>query len=412
MTKIRNCPGSGDSKIGGYAGPVDGHGRNSGTRKSPDAFSGASPPAGSACFSVNTCPQKRKGRSAVSFILAVFLCFSLFFTYEIEIGSVFNNFQTIGNVTERPVQAPAAEPVKAKEPWFGTLGDGKFQWRDIVSAMALPFAVFTSCKTEDAANQAPTADAGSNQNVTLASNLTVTLNGTQSTDPDDGIASYAWTCLSYTKHADVLTPYTKEQVTALITATDTDGKVTLALRKAGTYTFQLTVTDKSDVSATSNVTVTVNPLEDTRDIGVTFAPLGINPTVINLTPIYTPVNGWGSFGASDIRFEISDNKDNDNSKFTDGKIDASKALELYNGTWPWPPPLFIQVFYDNDDNKLGEYSFFAGDRWGDAGYFDRIHEDTNNNMVFGSEDQAISALPPPNASPLVLQLSKTTAELP
>ena len=156
----------------------------------------------------------------------------------------------------------------------------------------------------------------------------------------------------------------------------------------------------------------VDPLEDTRDIGVTFAPLGTNPTVIDLTPTYTPVNGWGSFSASDIRFEISDNKGNNNSKFTGGKIDISKAIELYNDSWPWPPPLFTQVFYDNDDNKLGEYSFFAGDSDG-VDYFDRIREDTNNNGTYQSAiDQAIASLPPPNASPLVLKLSKTTAELP
>lgn len=42
MTKIRNCPGSGNSKIGGFAGPVrKGH---RGARKSPEAFYGASTP--------------------------------------------------------------------------------------------------------------------------------------------------------------------------------------------------------------------------------------------------------------------------------------------------------------------------------------------------------------------------------
>lgn len=42
MTKIRNINVSGRSKIGCYAGPVE-HGRG-GSRKSPDSFSGASPP--------------------------------------------------------------------------------------------------------------------------------------------------------------------------------------------------------------------------------------------------------------------------------------------------------------------------------------------------------------------------------
>jgi hypothetical protein len=42
MTKIRNINVSGTSKIGCYAGPVE-YGRG-GSRKSPDSFSGASPP--------------------------------------------------------------------------------------------------------------------------------------------------------------------------------------------------------------------------------------------------------------------------------------------------------------------------------------------------------------------------------
>src|SRR6187397_480157 len=40
-------------------------------------------------------------------------------------------------------------------------------------------------------NTAPIANAGSNQTVT--SGVTVTLNGTASSDPDGTIASYAWT---------------------------------------------------------------------------------------------------------------------------------------------------------------------------------------------------------------------------
>jgi len=72
MSKIRNCPGSADSKIGGYAGPVGGHGRNSGTRKSPDAFSGASPPEGNFGFSLSSCSQNYSGFSAFYFYLAIF----------------------------------------------------------------------------------------------------------------------------------------------------------------------------------------------------------------------------------------------------------------------------------------------------------------------------------------------------
>ncbi|MDR2719065.1 MAG: hypothetical protein LBB89_13505 [Treponema sp.] len=128
--------------------------------------------------------------------------------------------------------------------------------------------------------------------------------------------------------------------------------------------------------------------------------------MINLNPIYTPTGGWDTnFSAGNIRFEIKDDRGNDNSKFPDGTLDLSRAVELYSDTWPWVPPLFTQTFYDNDDNKLGEYSFFAGDRFAD-GYFGYIREDTNKDGVYGPEDQAISSLPPPNASPLILTLRK------
>jgi hypothetical protein len=153
------------------------------------------------------------------------------------------------------------------------------------------------------------------------------------------------------------------------------------------------------------------PVTVTKNVTVTFAPFGVNPTVINLNPIYMPTDGWDSnFNASDIRFEIKDDRGNGNSKFSDGKIDISKVSELYgNSSWPWPMPLYTQIFYDAANNKLGGYTFLAGDRYG-AGYFDRIHEDTNNDGVLDAGDQTILSLPPPNASPLVLQLSKTVTK--
>jgi len=84
MTKIRNCQGSGNNKIGGYAGPVE-YGRG-GSRKTPESFSGSSPPAGSACFSVNSCLQKSNGSSALSFILTVFLCLMAIFAATTTLG--------------------------------------------------------------------------------------------------------------------------------------------------------------------------------------------------------------------------------------------------------------------------------------------------------------------------------------
>jgi len=350
MTKIRNCPGSGDCKIGGYAGPVDGNGRSSGTRKSPDAFSGASPPAGSAGFSVNTCPQKHKSISAVSFILAVFLCFSLFFTYEIEIGSVFNNFQTIGNVTERPVQAPAAEPVKAKEPWFGTLGDGKFQWRDIVSAMALPFAVFTSCKTEDAANQAPTANAGSAATIKLPT-TTYTLNGS-GTDPEDGTnVTYAWTIAG--KPNGAANPTFSDAAKANPTVS--------GLNTVGDYTFQLIVTDTAgQASAPATVKIEVlqaDPITVTKNIeaNLTFTP----GTTMNFTPTgYTPIasedSDWQDhFSAAGITYTLTDNLGNswNSAEGFNGMVSVGDGPYANSTTYT-----FTQTFKLNDTTTIGSHT--------------------------------------------------------
>ncbi|MDD2900329.1 MAG: hypothetical protein PHI31_16665, partial [Desulfuromonadaceae bacterium] len=89
-------------------------------------------------------------------------------------------------------------------------------------------------------NQLPTANAGSNQTVTLQSGQTttsVTLTGS-GTDPDGTIASYSWS--GTPTPAAVASP-----------------SVTLGV---GTYTFTLIVTDNQGAqSVPSSVTITVNP---------------------------------------------------------------------------------------------------------------------------------------------------------
>ncbi|ELR73352.1 PKD domain containing protein [Fulvivirga imtechensis AK7] len=88
----------------------------------------------------------------------------------------------------------------------------------------------------------PTANAGPDQAITLPTN-TVVLSGSGS-DPDGTISSYAWTQIS--GPAATLT----NQNTATLTASDL---------VQGIYTFRLTVTDDSGISASDDVAVTVNP---------------------------------------------------------------------------------------------------------------------------------------------------------
>ncbi len=93
-----------------------------------------------------------------------------------------------------------------------------------------------------AANQPPTANAGSNVTLTLPTNST-TLLGSGS-DPDGTIASYAWTRVSGPA------TYTLGSANSATT--------TLTNLVQGTYVFRLTVTDNGGATGTATVTVTVN----------------------------------------------------------------------------------------------------------------------------------------------------------
>lgn len=105
-----------------------------------------------------------------------------------------------------------------------------------------------------------------------------------------------------------------------------------------------------------------------------------------------------------LKFTITDNRENDFTSF--GSLDRTRDLSMYDGfAWPWPPVLFTQTFYYKEiklENYLGEYSFFAGDRY-NSGYFDRFIEDTNGDGGYSPGDQNITSLPP---KPLTLTLDK------
>jgi hypothetical protein len=93
-------------------------------------------------------------------------------------------------------------------------------------------------------NLSPTADAGSNQ--TVAERDTVTLDGSGSTDPDDGIASYLWTQLGGTS----VTLSAPSAPTTAFTAPDVG-------MSGQSLTFQLTVTDGGGLKSTATCIVNV-----------------------------------------------------------------------------------------------------------------------------------------------------------
>jgi ribosomal protein L14 len=137
-----------------------------------------------------------------------------------------------------------------QEPWFGTLGNGKFDgWRDTVSAMALPFGIFTGCSSPAGSspqNVAPTANAGSDKNITLPTD-SVTLDGGASSDSDGNIASYEWTQISKPSGAP----------DAVISTPTGSSTGVSGLTAVGKYTFQLKVTDNDGAESTDAVDVTV-----------------------------------------------------------------------------------------------------------------------------------------------------------
>jgi hypothetical protein len=99
----------------------------------------------------------------------------------------------------------------------------------------------------------PSANAGGDQTITLPAN-TVTLTGS-GTESNGTIVSYAWVKTSGPAPGTITTPgQAQTTVTGLV---------------QGVYTFRLTVTDNSGVTATDVVTVTVNP----------------DPTPVNQSPV-------------------------------------------------------------------------------------------------------------------------------
>jgi hypothetical protein len=94
-------------------------------------------------------------------------------------------------------------------------------------------------------NKAPIANAGADQNLTLPAS-TAMLNGSASNDPDGTIVTYAWVLVSGPGGGNISNPnQAQTQVNNLV---------------AGTYTYQLTVTDNMGAtnSATTRITVGVS----------------------------------------------------------------------------------------------------------------------------------------------------------
>ncbi|MBS1921319.1 MAG: hypothetical protein JST17_13795 [Bacteroidetes bacterium] len=122
----------------------------------------------------------------------------------------------------------------------------------LILAMSVVEAViFYSCQKEiscegcNTKNQPPVANAGTDQTITLPTNI-ITLDGSASTDPDNNIKSYLWTKISGPSsftiiHRDAVQTPASDLV-------------------KGIYEFELKVTDSSGLSDRDTVTITVNDM--------------------------------------------------------------------------------------------------------------------------------------------------------
>jgi Secretion system C-terminal sorting domain/Bacterial Ig domain len=128
-----------------------------------------------------------------------------------------------------------------------------------------------------ASNQAPTANAGSPQTITLPTS-TVSLTGS-GTDPDGTIASYGWTQMSGT--------------TATIVSPSSASTTITGLTTAGVRVFRLLVIDNQGASAIADVTITVNPAANQAPTANAGSPQTITlPTsIVTLTGSGTDPDG-------------------------------------------------------------------------------------------------------------------------
>lgn len=123
-------------------------------------------------------------------------------------------------------------------------------------------------------NKKPTANAGVDQTITLPTSAT-TLTGSGS-DSDGVIISYAWTQIS-------------GPVTATISTASTATTNVTGLTTAGTYVFQLTVTDDSSATASDRVSIIVNAVPNIPPV----ADAGSNQLIVQPVSSVT-LSGSGS----------------------------------------------------------------------------------------------------------------------
>jgi hypothetical protein len=122
----------------------------------------------------------------------------------------------------------------------------------------------------------PVANAGNDQTITIPTN-SVVLNGSGSYDSDGSLIAYSWTRISGPAQ------YTIANFDQSVTAVNN--------LVAGTYSFQLTVTDNRGGTAKDTVVITVNPPPP----GTNLPPIAVAGGDATINANNYTLNSWGSY---------------------------------------------------------------------------------------------------------------------
>ena len=190
-------------------------------------------------------------------------------------------------------------------------------------------------------NQPPVACAGADQVITLPTN-SVTLDGSCSADPDNNIASYAWTKISGPAATITTATAAQTQVTGLV---------------QGVYQFELKVTDAGGLFSKDTIQVTVNA-------AVLVACDNSNRPIINaqLIPVGTLPQTRGGMAVASASNKIL---------FAGGSVSVntpSTRVDIYDiafNSWS-TAELSIGRFYGIAAVASGSKVFFAGGQISDG----------------------------------------------
>ncbi len=178
-----------------------------------------------------------------------------------------------------PAIASAGQAVTAVSN-LTTAGVYKFQLTVTSNTGATSTSIVT-VTVNGVVNQTPSSNPGGDQTITLPTS-SVSLDGSNSSDPDGNITAYAWTQVSGPSQAS----FTNANA----------AKATASNLVQGTYRFQLLVTDNAGATAASTMGVTVNAAPSAPASGT---PPVANPTgdqTITLPTNSVSIDGGGSYG--------------------------------------------------------------------------------------------------------------------